>query len=223
MDLSSGYLELPFADRKDAGRQLAGRLGAWKSDPQALVLALPRGGVPVAWEVARALELPLDILIVRKLGYPGFPELAMGAIASGGATVVNPNIVATLANPEAELRKVVAKETEELRRRENLYRGQKPALNVAGKTVILIDDGLATGATMRAAAQAVRSLGAGRCVVAAPVGSHDACETLAAEVDDVICAHVPPDFRSVGGYYEDFTQTTDEEVRDLMARDGDRP
>lgn len=219
MDSNADYVDLPFADRRDAGIQLAKRLLAWKDHPSSQVLALPRGGVPVAWEVARELNLPLDILIVRKLGHPGFPELAVGAIASGGATVINPTVAATLSDPEAALRGVIERETLELRRRESLYRGGRPELDVRGKTVILIDDGLATGATMRAAAQAVKMLGADACVAAAPVGSHDACELLAQEVDDVICAHVPRQFRSVGVYYDDFTQTTDQEVRDLLSRD----
>jgi putative phosphoribosyl transferase len=219
MDSNTDYLNLPFADRKDAGCQLAKRLQAWKNHPSALVLALPRGGVPVAWQVAHALGLPLDVLIVRKLGYPGYPELAVGAIASGGAIVINPSVAASLSNPEAALRGVIDSERRELHRRENLYRGDRQELDVRGKTVILIDDGLATGATMRAAAQAVKSLGAAHRVAAAPVGSHGACEILAQEVDDVVCAHVPKDFRSVGAYYEDFTQTTDQEVRDLLSRD----
>jgi predicted phosphoribosyltransferase len=215
--MQTAELHLPFIDRKDAGMQLASQLAAWKSYPAAVVLALPRGGVPVAWEVAQALALPLDILVVRKIGFPGSRELAAGAIASGGATVFNPEIAALLPRPTEQLAAVIAHEKIELERREALYRGDRPPLDLKEKTVILIDDGLATGATMRAAVQAVRKLGAARCIAAAPVGSSSACESLRQDADEVVCAHLPLHFQSVGRYYQDFSQTTDAEVRELLS------
>ena len=181
-------------------------------------MALPRGGVPVAYEVAQALEAPLDVLLVRKLGVPGHEELAMGAIASGGVIVLNQDVVRLADIPRAIIERVAARELEELRRRERAYRDGSPVSDVRGKTVIVIDDGLATGSTMRAAIQAIRGRGAERVVVAVPTGSPDVCEEFETEADDVICAATPEPFHSVGLWYDDFSQTTDDEVRDLLAR-----
>ncbi|MEY4242492.1 MAG: hypothetical protein RLZZ245_77 [Verrucomicrobiota bacterium] len=210
-------IHLPFIDRKDAGAQLASQLTAWQNHKDTLVLALPRGGVPVAAEVAHALNLPLDLLVVRKIGYPGSPELAAGAIASGGALVINPEVAAMLPRPAEQLQPIIAGEMKELQRRESLYRGKRPPLNLKDKNVILIDDGLATGATMRAAVQAVKKLGASHCVAAAPVGSESACDMLRKDANEVVCAYLPTYFQSVGRYYQDFTQTSDAEVRELLA------
>ena len=183
-----------------------------------LVLALPRGGVPVAFEVARALRAPLDIFLVRKLGVPGQEELAMGAIASGGVRVVNEDVVRHLGIPPEVIDAVAAREQGELERRERAYRDERPAPDVRGRTVMLVDDGLATGSTMRAAALALRQKGPARVVVAVPVASREACAEFRGEVDDVVCAATPEPFMGVGRWYEDFSQTTDEEVRELLAR-----
>jgi putative phosphoribosyl transferase len=208
----------PFRDRKEAGRLLAAKLGAYANRPDVLVLALPRGGVPVAYEVARALGAPLDIFLVRKLGIPGYEELAMGAIATGGVCVLNDQVVGGLRIPDYIVDEVAASEQRELMRRERLYRGDRSAPDVRGRTVILVDDGLATGATMLAAVKALRQQQPARIVVAVPTASPEICEQLRAEVDDVICAITPEPFHAVGLWYEDFSQTTDEEVRDLLAR-----
>jgi len=207
-----------FRNRADAGRQLAEKLTAYANKPDVLVLALPRGGVPVGFEVADALGAPLDVLLVRKLGVPGYEELAMGAVATGGLRVLNEEIVRGLGIPETEIDAIVARELEELARRERLYRGGSPPPDVIGRTVILVDDGLATGATMRAAVQALKQQQPARIVVAVPTASPDTCEALRAEADDVICTMTPDPFLAVGHWYEDFSQTTDEEVRDLLAR-----
>ena len=207
-----------FRNRNEAGRLLANKLTAYANRPDVLVLALPRGGVPVAYEVARALGAPLDVFVVRKLGVPGHEELAMGAIATGGVRVLNDQIVQRLRIPEYIVDAVAAREQPELRRRERLYRGGRPPPQVRGRTVILVDDGLATGATMRAAIMALRQLQPARIVVAIPTGSPETCEELKAEVDEVVCAITPDPFLAVGHWYEDFSQTTDEEVRDLLAR-----
>lgn len=183
-----------------------------------LVLALPRGGVPVAFEVARWLDAPLDVFLVRKLGVPGHEELAMGAIATGGVRVVNEAIVRELGVGREAFEEVAARERVELERRERAYRGERNAPEVGGRTVILVDDGLATGSTMRAAAVALRRRGPGRLVVAAPVAAREACEELRAEADEVVCAETPEPFRGVGRWYEDFSQTTDEEVRELLSK-----
>lgn len=209
-------IQRPYRDRRDAGRVLAkeleGRLG---SDP--VVLGLPRGGVPVAAEVALALQVPLDVLVVRKLGLPQHPELAMGAVASGGARVLNPQVIAfTDVTPEV-LREVEARERQELARRETLFRGTRPPLRVEGREVVLVDDGLATGATMEAAVAALRSREPARIVVAVPVGSEDGVARISRESDLLVCPLVPPDFHAVGQWYERFGQTDEEEVRALLA------
>jgi predicted phosphoribosyltransferase len=207
-----------FRDRREAGRLLAAKLTAYANRPDVIVLALPRGGVPVAYEVARALNAPLDIFLVRKLGVPGYEELAMGAIATGGIRVLNDQLVGGLRIPDYVVDEVAASEQQELARRERLYRGDRPAPDVRGRTVILVDDGLATGATMLAAVKALRQQQPARIVVAVPTASPETCEQLRAEVDDIICAITPEPFHAVGLWYEDFSQTTDEEVRDLLAR-----
>jgi len=207
-----------FRDRREAGQLLATKLTAYANRPDVLVLALPRGGVPVAYEVARALGAPLDIFLVRKLGIPGYEELAMGAIATGGVRVLNDQVIGGLRIPDYIVDEVAASEQRELMRRERLYRGDRPAPDVRGRTVILVDDGLATGATMLAAVKALRRQQPARIVVAVPTASPEVCEQLRAEVDDVICAITPEPFHAVGLWYEDFSQTTDEEVRDLLAR-----
>ena len=206
-----------FRDRTDAGRRLAARMTEYAGRSDVLVLALPRGGVPVAFEVARALRAPLDVFLVRKLGVPGQEELAMGAIASGGVRVVNEDVVRHLGIPPEVIDAVAAREQGELERRERAYRDERPAPDVRGRTVILVDDGLATGSTMRAAALALRQQGPARVVVAVPVASREACEEFRGEVDDIVCAATPEPFMGVGRWYEDFSQTTDEEVRELLA------
>ncbi|HXG16935.1 MAG TPA: phosphoribosyltransferase [Calidithermus sp.] len=208
----------PFRDRRDAGRQLAERLREWADRPDILVLALPRGGVPVGYEVARRLGAPLDVFVVRKLGVPGHEELAMGALATGGIRVLNPDVIGGLGIPTEVVEAVTAREAEELARRERTYRGDRPPAEVAGRVVILVDDGLATGATMRAAATAVRQRGPSRLVVAAPVGAPDACQALRAVADDTVCLLTPGWFSAVGAWYDDFSPTSDAEVRDLLER-----
>jgi putative phosphoribosyl transferase len=207
-----------FLDRADAGRALAGMLARYRADTNAVVLALPRGGVPVGYEVASALGLPLDVLVVRKLGMPSQPELAMGAVASGGAVVLNEDVVSYLPRGSDAVEQVKVREMQELARREKSYRGDRPALQMRGHTGILVDDGLATGATMEAAVRALRSLHAQRIVVAVPVASSEARERIAAVADEVVCLQVPPFFSAVGQWYERFDQTEDEEVRELLAR-----
>jgi predicted phosphoribosyltransferase len=211
-------IRLPFHDRREAGRLLAATLTTYAHRPDVLVLALPRGGVPVAYEVARALEAPLDVFLVRKLGIPGHAELAMGAIASGGVRVLNDEVVRALRIPDHVIEAIAAKEQQELARRERLYRGDRPPPDVQGRTVILVDDGLATGATMYAAVQALRQQQPARIVVAVPIAAPETCAELREEVDDIVCAVTPEPFYAVGLWYEDFAQTTDDEVRDLLAR-----
>ena len=206
-----------FQDRYDAGRQLAKRLAHYAHRDDVIVLALPRGGVPVGYEVARELGVPLDVFLVRKLGVPGYEELAMGAIGSGGVRVLNDEAIAELSIPDEIIADATARETKELSRRERLYRGNRPPPAVRGQTVILVDDGLATGSTMRAAVLALRQLAAARLVVAVPIGAPATCQELQSEADEVICAVEPAQFRAVGLWYEDFDQTTDDEVRDLLA------
>jgi predicted phosphoribosyltransferase len=207
-----------YRDRTEAGRVLAERLGTYADRPEVIVLALPRGGVPVGYEVARALHAPLDVFIVRKLGVPGHEELAMGAVATGGVRVLNDQVVRGLGIPDSVIDAVASWELEELRRRERLYRGDRPPPDVRGKTVILVDDGLATGSTMLAAVRALRQQQPARIVVAVPIAAPDTCELLRAEVDDVVCAVTPEPFYAVGLWYRDFSQTTDEEVRELLAQ-----
>jgi putative phosphoribosyl transferase len=208
----------PFRDRYDAGRFLAEKLTGFAGRPDLLVLALPRGGVPVGYEVARALDAPLDVFLVRKLGVPGQRELAMGAIATGGVRVLNHDLVRALAIAEPAIEAVAAEEQAELERRERAYRDGRPPPDVRGHTVILVDDGLATGSTMRAAARALRQQDAARIVVAVPVAPPDTCAEFRDEVDDVVCALMPEPFYAVGLWYQDFSQTSDDEVHDLLAR-----
>ena len=206
-----------FRDRRDAGRVLAEKLAAYANRPNLLVLALPRGGVPVAYEVACALGAPLDVFVVRKLGVPGYEELAMGAVATGGVRVLNDQLIERLGIPDHVIDAVTAREQQELARRERLYRGGRPPPDVSGCTVILVDDGLATGATMHAAIEALRQQNSARIVVAVPTASPDTCEEMKAKADDVICAITPEPFHAVGRWYQEFSETTDEEVRDLLA------
>lgn len=208
---------MQFADRISAGRALAKKLEAFADRSDVVVLALPRGGVPVAYEVARALNVPLDVFLVRKLGLPGYAEFAMGAIATGNVRVLNENLVETLGIPDEWIEEVAAREQSELQRREKFYRGSSPALDVSGRTVLLVDDGLATGSTMSAAVKALKKLGPSRIVVAAPVAARETCESFRAEVDSTcICVMSPEPFQSVGLWYRDFSQTTDEEVCYLL-------
>ena len=211
-------MPLPFDNRQDAGQQLASRLTQYRNQPDVLVLGLPRGGIPVAAEVAEALHAPLDALLVRKLGVPGHEELAMGAIASGGLRVLNFDTIRDLRIPSDVIDAVEGIERRELARRERLYRGSKAPPDVAGKTVILVDDGLATGSTMRAAALALREAHPAWIVGAVPVASQTVCEAMRDTVDEMVCAETPEPFYAVGLWYNDFGQTSDEEVRALLAR-----
>ena len=206
-----------FANRSAAGRALGGELTTYANWPQAIVLGLPRGGVPVAFEVAKALQLPLDICLARKLGAPGQEELAMGAIASGDVRILNRSILEWLEIPDAILEKVVRREQKELRRRERAYRGDRLQPNLQGRTVILVDDGIATGATARAAIAAVRQRGAARIILAAPVVAQSVCTHLQREVEALIGLLAPEPLNAVGYWYEDFAQTSDAEVRRLLA------
>jgi predicted phosphoribosyltransferase len=208
----------PFQDRSEAGRLLARRLMAYAGQPDVLVLGLPRGGVPVTYEVARAIGAPLDVCVVRKLGVPGREELAMGAIASGGAWTLNEDVIAALNVPGRSLREVAEREFRELKRREEAYRGDRPVLDVHRWTVILVDDGIATGSTMRAAAAALRRLGPVRLVIAAPTASPSAVAALAPVVDEVACVIEPGPFWAVGAWYADFSPISDEKVRDLLEK-----
>lgn len=210
-------MSLPFTDRTEAGRLLAQALSAYAGRTDVLVLALPRGGVPVAMEVAKALGAELDLIIVRKLGVPYQEELAMGALASGGARVLNQDVVSSLNLSEAVIEEVTRKEEKELARRERAYRGERPFPEVRGRTVILVDDGLATGATMRAAVAALRQLDPAAIVVAVPVAPPDTAAKLREEVDDFVCLATPESFFAVGQWYVDFSQISDEEVGALLA------
>ena len=211
-------MERAFPNRAEAGRLLAAKLENYLDRSDVVVLGLPRGGVPVAYEVAQRLGAPLDVFVVRKLGVPGFEELAAGAIASGGVRVLNEDVVRALPNADQLIESVTEKETVELERREQTYRDGRPAPELRDRVVILVDDGLATGATMRAAVAALRQRGVAKIVVAAPVGAPDTCRELEQEADETICAIAPEFFQAVGQYYEDFSQTSDEEVRELLSR-----
>jgi putative phosphoribosyl transferase len=207
-----------FHDRRDAGRRLAAKLSKYANRPDVVVLALPRGGVPVGYEVARALNVPLDIFLVRKLGFPDQEELAMGAIASGGVRIFNRGLLSRMHVPEDMIQATVAREERELQRRERLYRGDRPPLNLKGKTVILVDDGLATGASMRAAAAALRQQEPARIVVAVPVAARETCDEFRDLIDEIVCGETPEPFLAVGYWYEQFDQTDDDEVRSLLER-----
>src|SRR5437773_8886944 len=211
-------MERAFPNRAEAGRLLAAKLENYLDRSDVVVLGLPRGGVPVAYEVAQRLGAPLDVFVVRKLGVPGFEELAAGAIASGGVRVLNEDVVRALPNADQLIESVTEKETVELERREQSYRDGRPAPQLRGRVVILVDDGLATGATMRAAVKALRQAGAAKIVVAVPVGPPETCREMADEADEAVCATTPEFFHAVGQYYDDFAQTTDDEVRDLLKR-----
>jgi len=210
-----------FRDRAEAGRILAERLSDYAHRPDVLVLALPRGGVPVGYEVAKALGAPLDVFVVRKLGVPGQQELAMGAIASGGECVLNDDVVRALRIPADVIDAVASQERRELERREQAYRDDRPGVDPRGKIVILVDDGLATGSTMKAAVHALRRLGPKRIIVAVPTASPSTCESFRNESDECICTITPEPFHAVGLWYEDFSQTTDDEVRTLLERFAD--
>lgn len=207
-----------FRDRQEAGQLLARKLMKYANRPDLLVLGLPRGGVPVAFEVATALNAPLDVFVVRKLGVPGQEELAMGALASGGLRVLNDDVVRGLHISYRVIDSVIAKERQELERREHLYRGDRPALNIRRRTVVLVDDGLATGSTMRAAIAALRLQKPARIIVALPFGAPETCAEFQDEADETICGVMPEPFYAVGAYYRDFSQTTDAEVHSMLRR-----
>lgn len=214
--MNRGTAVVPYADRQEAGQYLASKLSEYKRRDDVVVLALPRGGVPVAWPVAQDLDAPLDVFLVRKLGAPGQEELAMGAIADGGERVLNQEVVRTLGVAEADIEAVALREREELERRGKLYRGDRGPLEVQGKTCLLVDDGLATGASMLVALRGLKARGPESVVVAVPVAPPETCEGLASEADRVICAVTPEPFSAVGQWYRDFSQTTDDEVREIM-------
>jgi predicted phosphoribosyltransferase len=220
MNSSRGFLRRTspktFVDRREAGRALAQGLAAYRGRGDVVVFGLARGGVPVAWEIAAALEAPLDVFLVRKLGVPQWSELAMGALASGGGVVMNDDVVASLHVTDEQVREVIDSETAELLRREHAYRGGRPIADLRDRIVILVDDGIATGASMLAAVRAVRAAGPKSIVVAVPVGPEATCRQLSQEADDVVCATTPPGFEAVGQVYDDFHQISDDEVRDLL-------
>lgn len=208
-----------FKNRSEAGRFLAQELAEYTNNPNVVVLALPRGGVPVAFEVADALKAPLDIFVVRKLGVPGYDELAMGAIATGGTRILNSRVVDYLDISDETIEAVARREQRELERRERLYRGTRPALDMRGRTVIIVDDGMATGSTMRVAVRALKQQQPKKIIVAVPVGARETCDSFAKEVDTMcVCAITPEPFDGVGLWYRDFKQTSDEEVRQLLTR-----
>ena len=211
-------MERAFPNRIEAGRQLAEKLEKYAERDDVIVLGLPRGGVPVANEVAKRLRVPLDVFIVRKLGVPGFEELAAGAIASGGVRVLNQDVMRAIPHADQAIEAVTARETAELERREQIYREGRPSPELRGRIVILVDDGLATGATMRAAVNALRQSDAAKIVVAVPVGPPDTCREIAQEADETVCLLTPLFFQAVGQYYEDFSQTSDDDVRKLLTR-----
>jgi putative phosphoribosyl transferase len=210
-------MERAFPNRIEAGRQLAEKLDKYAEREDVIVLGLPRGGVPVAYEVAKRLRAPLDVFVVRKLGVPGFEELAAGAIASGGVRVLNQDVMRAIPHADEVIEAVTARETAELERREQIYREGRPPPELRDRIVILVDDGLATGATMRAAVKAARQSGAAKIVVAVPVGPPDTCREFEEEADETICLSTPVFFQAVGQYYEDFSQTSDEDVRELLS------
>lgn len=212
-----------FRDRSSAGKALSQQLSEYAGRRGLLVLGLPRGGVPVAFEVAQSLDAELDVFVVRKLGVPGHEELALGAIAGGGVLVLNDEVVRELGIDEATIARAAAVERAELERQERLYRGERGPVDASGRTVIVVDDGLATGSSMRAAALALRAQGPERLVVAVPVAAPQTCEEIRADVDEVVCGLTPDPFRAVGLWYEDFSQTTDDEVRELLERARARP
>lgn len=207
-----------YRDRSHAGKALAKSLNQYSGNDDVIILALPRGGVPVAFEVAQELDLPLDLLLVRKLGLPGQEEYAMGAIAESGITYINQEVVRQLSIPKSVIDRVIAKESRELDRRRQIYRGNRPPLDLEGKTVIIVDDGLATGSTMRAAVNALKQAGPKSVVVAVPVGADDSCRELELIADKLICLHSPSPFYGVGMWYRDFGQTSDPEVLSLLER-----
>ena len=216
--LTISRMERAFPNRAEAGRQLVEKLEKYAGRDDVIVLGLPRGGVPVAYEVAKRMRVPLDVFIVRKLGVPGFEELAAGAIASGGVRVLNQDVVRAIPYAEEAIEAVTARETVELERREQIYRQGRTAPELHDQIVILVDDGLATGATMRAAVKALRERGAAKIVVAVPVGPPDTCHELEQLADETVCLNSPPFFQAVGQYYEDFSQTSDDDVRELLSR-----
>jgi putative phosphoribosyl transferase len=209
-------MQQPYPDRTAAGKTLAEQLRHYKDTRDLLVLGLPRGGVPVAYEVAQALGAPLDVFVVRKIGVPGHEELAMGALASGGIRVLNDDVVRQLAPSENVIEELTREEQKEVEQREQRYRGEHASPRITGRTIILIDDGLATGATMRAACAAVRQQQPARVVIAVPVAAPQVCDEMQQEADEVVCAMMPPSLGGIGGWYVDFRQTTDDEVRQLL-------
>lgn len=211
-----------FQDRTEAGQKLAEKLTVYATRQDVLVLGLPRGGVPVAYEVAKTLNAPLDIFLVRKLGVPTQPEFAMGAIASGGVRILNEKVVKNLHISEDAIARTAAQEQRELERREYAYRGDRPPLNLRDRTIILVDDGLATGATMHAAVVAIRKQHPKRIIAAVPISAPEICNEFRVEVDKIICAETPRPFFAVGIWYKNFSQTTDAEVRDLLQRAAER-
>ena len=218
----SSTSDRPFADRHQAGRELASKLSKYRGRHDVVVLALPRGGVPVAFEIAEALDAPLDIFVVRKLGMPGHPEFAIGAIASGGVRVLSEDVIRWYGIPDSAIDVVARQELAELERRDREYRQGRPLTDLRDRIVILVDDGLATGSTMRAAVQAVRAHHPARVVVAVPVGAPTTCEEFADITDETVCARTPEPFSAVGLWYHDFSQTTDEEVRALLQEHAER-
>jgi putative phosphoribosyl transferase len=211
-------MNAPFQDRFEAGRFLAGALGPLAGRGDVIVLALPRGGVPVGYEVARRLDAPLDVMLVRKVGVPGQEELAMGAIASGGVRVISEDVVRAFGVADRAIAMAAAYEEHELKRRERAYRGNGSPPDLKGKIVVLVDDGLATGATMRAALAALRAQNVAAAIVAVPVGARDSCEALRLEADEIFCLRTPDPFVAVGEFYRDFTQTSEDDVRELLHR-----
>jgi putative phosphoribosyl transferase len=211
-------MRLPYRNRQEAGAYLAQHLAAYRDRDDVIVLALPRGGVPVAYEVARALHVPLDVFFVRKIGLPGAEEFAVGAIASGGVRLLDEDLIERYGVSRAAIDAVIAAEERELERRERQYRGDRKLPDLTGKTVILVDDGLATGSTMRVAVAALRREGAARIVVGVPVAAPETCQLLEREVDDIVCAVTPQPFHAVGLWYADFSQTSDREVHTLLER-----